>query len=192
MLSLTKVKLPDCINVDGKLFSIKTDFRDWLNFSRVVNTKDAVIDDVDFIYINEVPPAAYKRKAFEKMLEFFQPKSELPRKMPGASAGKVLDYELDADLIYAAFMEQYRIDLMETDEKGHAVQMHWHIFLTLLQGLHNTKLNEIMSWRGWKGNAKTPEGKLMQSLKNAWELPADNQDQINKDLQAFNALFEKK
>lgn len=191
MLTLTKVKLPDCIEVDGKFFFIKTDFRDWLNFSRIVNTKGAVIDDIDYIYVDEVPPAAYKKKAFQKLLEFFQPKAELPRKTPGAETGKVLDYEIDADLIYAAFMEQYRINLLETDEKGHAVQMHWHIFLTLLTGLHNTKLNEVMSWRGWTGNSKTPEGKIMQKLKNAWELPAENQAQIDKDLEAFNALFTK-
>ena len=93
MLTLTKVKLPDCIDVDGKLFSIKTDFRDWLNFSRIVNTKGAVIDDIDYIYVDEVPPAAYKKKAFQKLLEFFQPKAELPRKTPGAETGKVLDFK---------------------------------------------------------------------------------------------------
>ena len=189
MLTLTKVKLPDYIEVDGKFFFIKTDFRDWLNFSRIVNTKNAVIDDVDFIYKNDVPPAAYKKKAFEKLIEFFQPKNELPRNTGISKGEKVIDYEIDADLIYCAFMEQYGIDLLETDVKGKAVQMHWHIFLTLLSGLHNTKFNEIMNYRSWSGDTKTDYGKQMQKLKNAWELPAENNEQVQKDLEAFNSLF---
>ena len=192
MLTLTKVKLPDCIEVDGKFFFIRTDFRDWLNFSRIVNTKGAVIDEVDYIYKDEVPPAEQKKAAFVKLLEFFQPVNVLPRNTGDNKGAKVLDYEIDADLIYAAFMEQYRINLLETDETGHAVQMHWHIFLTLLSGLHNTKLNEIMSWRSWSGDTKTDYGKQMQKLRNAWELPAENDKKVQEDLEAFNKLFEKK
>lgn len=193
MLTLTKVKLPDCIEVDGKFFFIKTDFRDWLNFSRIVNTKGAVLDDLDYIYFSEVPPAAYKKKAFQKLLEFFQPKAELPRKTPGAETGKVLDYEIDADLIYAAFYEQYGIDLLATDNHGHAVvQMHWHRFLALLSGLHSTKLNEVMSWRIWTGDTKTEYGKQMQKLRNAWELPEEKDEKVQKDLEKFNKLFVKK
>ena len=191
MLNLAKVKLPDSIELGGKYYPIKTDFRDWLNFSRVVNTKGVVIDEVDFIYADELPPATYKKRAFEQLLEFFQPKSELPINTGGKSSGKVLDYEIDADYIYAAFQEQYKIDLLATDDKGHAVQMHWHKFLALIQGLHNTKLNEIMSYRSWNGKTDTDYGKQMQSLHNAWELPAENQAQIDKDLEAFNALFTK-
>ena len=50
MINLAKVKLPDCIEASGSFYKIQTDFRSWLNFSRIVNTKEAVVDDVDFIY----------------------------------------------------------------------------------------------------------------------------------------------
>ena len=192
MIDLSKVKLPDCIEAAGSFFTIKTDFRSWLNFSRIVNTKGAVLDDVDFIYTDTIPPAENKKEAFEKLLEFFQPKTPLPRPIGESSGGKVLDYEIDADLIYAAFYEQYGIDLLEIDKHGHAVQIHWHRFLALLSGLHNTKLNEVMSWRSWTGDTKTEYGKQMQKLRNAWELPEEKDEKVQEDLEKFNQLFKKK
>ena len=66
--------------------------------------------------------------------------------------------------------------------------MHWHKFLALLSGLHNTKLNEVMSWRCWDGDTKTEYGKQMAKLRAAWELPPENQEEIDRDLEAFNAL----
>lgn len=192
MINLSKVKLPDCINVDGKFFLIKTDFRVWLNFSRIINTKNAVVDDVDFIYTDEIPPAELKKKAFMEMLKFFQPETKLPRSTGETSDVKVLDYELDADLIFSAFYEQYKINLLDTDDKGHAVPMHWHVFLALLSGLHNTKLNDVMSWRSWTGDTKTDYGKQMQKLRNAWALPEEKDEKVQEDLEKFNKLFEKK
>lgn len=194
MLNLSKVKLPDCIEASGSFYKIQTDFRSWLNFSRIVNTKDAVVDDVDFIYTDTIPPKENKKEAFEKLLEFFQPKNELPRSMgsDAESGGKILDYQIDADLIFAAFYEQYGINLLATDNFGHAVQMHWHIFLALISGLHNTKLNDVMVWRSWSGDTKTEYGKQMQKLRNAWELPEETDNNVQEDLDKFNALFEKK
>lgn len=192
MIDLSKVKLPDCIEAAGSFFTIKTDFRSWLNFSRIVNTKGAVVDDVDFIYTDKIPPAENKKEAFKKLLEFFQPKTTLPRSTGESSGAKVLDYEIDADLIYAAFYEQYGIDLLATDNHDHAVYMHWHRFLALLSGLHNTKLNEVMSWRSWNGDSKTEYGKQMQKLRNAWELPEEKDEKVQEDLEKFNELFVKK
>ena len=193
MLNLAKVKLPDCIECGGKFFNLKTDFRIWLGFSQTVNEKSAVVDDVDFVYSDEIPSAEIKAEAFKQLLNFYMPKNELPRKTSGEDSGaKILDYTIDADYIYAAFLEQYGIDLLKVDEKGHAVELHWHKFLALLSGLHGTKLNEIMSWRGWTGETKTEYGKQMAKLRNAWELPSEDREKIQEDLEKFNALFEKK
>ena len=190
MLNLAKVKLPDCIECGGKFFNIKTDFRTWLCFSQAVNEKKAVVDDVDFVYADEIPPAEEKPEAFKKLLEFYMPKNELPRKVESKEGGaKILDYVLDADYIYAAFLEQYGIDLLETDKKGHAIELHWHKFLALLSGLHGTKLNEIMSWRGWSGDTKTEYGKQMAKLRSVWELPEEQNEKVQEDLEKFNALF---
>lgn len=188
-MSIFLDKLPDCIEVDGEFFSLKTDFRTWLAFSSVVNTKKATVNDVDFVYADEVPPAEKKKACFEKLLDFFHPEQKLPKS--DGSGDKVLDYEIDAQLIYSAFLEQYQIDLLATDESGHFIPMHWHRFLALLSGLHNTKLNDVMGWRCWNGDVKTEYGKSMAKLRDAWALPAENEEEIQKDLDSFNALFNK-
>lgn len=190
MIDLSKVKLPDCIEATGSFFIIKTDFRVWLNFSRIINTKGAVVDDVDFIYKDAIPSVENKKEAFEKLLEFFQPKNVLPRPVGEITGERILDYDLDADLIYAAFFEQYKIDLLATDKNGHLIEMHWHKFLALLSGLHDTKLNEIMGYRCYNPNDKTDYEKQMMQLRNMWELPTEESEKIKEDLEKFNSLFE--
>ena len=71
------------------------------------------------------------------------------------------------------------------------MQIHWYIFLAILSGLHNTKLNEVMNWRCWTGDTKTEYGKQMQKLRNAWELEKKDEKTL-EDLEKFNALFVKK
>lgn len=192
MINLAKVKLPDCIECGGKFFNLKTDFRTWINFSQIINEKGSAVDDVDFVYSGVPPKAEEKPEAFKKLLDFYIPKNELPRKTSeNENETKVLDYVIDADYIYAAFLEQYGIDLLQTDKSGHVVELHWHKFLALLSGLHGTKLNEIMSWRSWSGDTKTEYGKHMQKLKNVWELPSQDREKIQEDLEKFNNLFSK-
>lgn len=56
---------------------------------------------------------------------------------------RLLDYEQDRGLIYAAFWQSYGIDLNREREK-----MHWQTFLDLMQGLpSNTRLAEVINIR---------------------------------------------
>jgi hypothetical protein len=50
------------------------------------------------------------------------------------------DFDTDADFIVAAFIQQYNIDLTETD-------MHWFKFLALFKSLTNTVFNRIQEIR---------------------------------------------
>lgn len=69
--------------------------------------------------------------------------------MDPVTVTQTLYYEYDGDYIYAAFMQNYKIDLMETG-------LHWHKFLALLKGLSGTMLNEIMGYRAY-ASSKTGE-----------------------------------
>jgi len=56
---------------------------------------------------------------------------------------KVFDFAQDADYIYAAFMECYKIDLYEQQGK-----LHWNQFISLFSGLsEETRLMKIISIR---------------------------------------------
>lgn len=189
MIDLTKRDLPDSVQVDGRFFLIHTDFRWWINFEEIINDKSATLDELDYYYISDIPED--KNKGFMALYDFFSPKKIVPKfEDTGVPAEKILDYKIDADFIYAAFMELYHIDLLATDENGKVIEMHWHKFQALMAGIHDTKLNEIMGFRSYDASDKTPYEKQMQKLKNAWRLPQKEDEKINEDLEKFNALFD--
>ena len=96
-----------------------------------------------------------------ELFTFSRPQSPLPRSISHSDV-IILDYELDANLIYAAFLGQYGIDLCE-------VNLHWHKFLALLGGLNeSTKLHEVMGYRCYEksNDKKDPYEELRRAWKN--------------------------
>lgn len=83
---------------------------------------------------------------------------------------RTVDFELDGEYIYAAFLQDYGIDLIEYQGR-----LHWKKFLALFQGLSDdTKIKQIMHIR-------------------AMDIPAPtkhNQEQIRKimELKSYYAL----
>lgn len=178
-MKLTKAVLPKSIILEnGKIFEIKTEHYHWFRFAEILREKNALLTDFDFIYASRNPeekPSTIEemQEAYEKLCEFFYEKKEIPRPTGDSDGTKTLDYVIDSDLIYSAFLEQYGIDLISTP-------MHWHKVRALLEGLHNTKLNEIMGFRSWRrtGSGKmTEHEREMQKLKMSWSLP-DDEDQV--------------
>ena len=129
--------------------------------------KDTKPEDYDYMYVDTPPDD--RLEGLEKLVEFMQPPQVLPRKDRHVKGEKVLDYDIDADYIYAAFWEQYRIDLL-------VEEMHWYKFCALLHGLHDTELNNIINARLWKPTGKRGEyEKAREKQHEAWRLPQDNE-----------------
>lgn len=77
---------------------------------------------------------------------------------------QILDFEEDGDYIYASFMQDYRIDLIE--EQG---KLPWKKFIYLFNGLSDdTKIKRVMQIRGME----LPEynGKNMKRIQEIQEL----------------------
>lgn len=169
MFTLKKYELPQTIQVGGSRFRIKTDFHYFLRFREHLQEKGTEPDDFDYMYIDEKPDD--KLAGVEALASFMNPPQELPRKTKQETDEIVIDYEIDAPYIYAAFMERYGIDLFKTD-------MHWYLFQALLHGLHDTELNNIINARLWRPTGKNGEyEKTRQKQYEAWRLtqPADNE-----------------
>lgn len=179
MIDLKKAKLPSAVKVDGSYYRIHTSFKYWLRFGQMITDKNILASDFDFMYINEKPES--RINGFLELIAFYKPARILPRQAGDKNGSKVLDYEIDADLIYSAFMEQYGIDLVNSD-------MHWYKFSALLEGLKDTKLNEVIDYRTWDftGGKPTPYTRRMQKLQQAWALP-ENDDAHDEALAAFDA-----
>lgn len=181
MIDLKKTRLPETVEVDGNLFAIHTSFKYWLRFLELIADSHTPPADFDFMYKNGNRPQN-RLKGLVALVQFCNPPQELPRtQKDGESGEKVVDYSVDADYIYSAFLEQYGIDLVESE-------IHWYKFQSLFRGLHDTKLNEIISYRLWENTSgkRDPYTRQMEKLRSAWELPQDS-DENDEDLKAFEA-----
>lgn len=182
MLDLTKAKLPEAIAVGGLFYRIHTDFRYFIRLGQVLNEKGTKPTDFDFMFIAEIPPD--RIAGVKALVAFMNPPHPLPRKSKREDIGTpVLDYILDADLIYAAFMQQYHIDLS-------VEPLHWHQFSALLAGLRDTKLNDVIGFRLWENTSgkKDDYTRAMQHLHDAWEIEVKD-DEEDAALAEFEAAL---
>lgn len=176
-MSFFNEPLPQAVKVGGRFYRIHTDFKFFLNFNKELQNKNAPLKKFDFMYIDE-PPAA-RLEGINAIYEFMNPPRELPRRTMDDSGEIVIDYEIDAPYIYAGFLEQYGIDLIDT-------RLHWYKFLALLHGLHDTELNRIIGCRLWKPNGKNGEyEKHQQKQYEAWRLPQPEDSEPDEALDEF-------
>ena len=182
MLDLTKKSLPNTIRIRGKDFSIYTDFRVWMKF--MIEANKALLNgkgfDVAFLFKNDMP----YRIDLKDLFEFANPKNPLPRNTRQTDDQVItLDYEIDSDLIYAAFLQQYSIDLIEVED------LHWWKFLALLKGLNGTKLDDVMKWRNYKKDTRKNVD-VYEELRDAWEIQRELSEQEKQELEEFSKQFE--
>lgn len=179
MIDLKKANLPKAVEVDGRFYRVHTSFKYWLRFLELIEDKNTPPTDFDFMYIDDKPQS--RLNGVLALVQFCNPPQVLPR-ITGGSSERATDYAIDADYIYAAFLEQYGIDLIE--EK----KMHWYKFLCLFKGLHDTKLNEIIGYRLWENTSGKRDAytRQMEKLRAAWDLPMQA-DEDDEELKAFQA-----
>ena len=180
MIDLTKRNaLPNTIVSEGREFRINTDFRVWMAFeiSLTKMRRDDLLP-VAYLFESEMPEFCN----INSLLEFSRPINELPRPIFGNSDVIVVDYELDSDLVYSAFLGQYGIDLVEVEH------LHWHKFLALLSGLNdNTRLREVMGYRCYEKSTEKEEV-WRAKLRRAWEIDRLSMEE-KEELDKFSNLF---
>ena len=177
MIDLTKKGLPNAAWINGIPYSIYTDFRLWMRFEiEVRKLKQGQTIDVSYLFKNRMPSQCDLTELFA----FSRPVSELPRQK-GFSDVIALDYEIDADYIYSAFISQYNIDLTEVEE------LHWHKFLALLKGLKDDEvISKIMSYRCYE---KSDEKKnIYEELKYAWQIERISEEE-QAEIDKFSNIF---
>lgn len=182
MIELKKAVLPETVDVSGNLYRIRTSFKYWLRFLELVEKNDKNPYVFDFLYVDKKP--SDRIEGFSALLGFSSPASLLPRLTSSDAGEKVVDYQIDAEYIYAAFYEQYGIDLIDAD-------MHWYKFQALFKGLHDTKLNEIIGFRLFTppNGKKSEYDREMEKLKRAWTLPEKDDGKKDEALVRFEALL---
>ena len=142
-------KLPCSVVIDNIDTEIVSDFRTSILFEQLMKD-NSVNDDVKIeLALNLYFPKQYiinTVDAVNKIIWFYSGGKEIKDNGGKTSnSGKnvnIYDFEQDADYIYAAFMEQYRIDLADID------YLHWWKFKSLFYGLNkDIQLSKIMFYR---------------------------------------------
>lgn len=186
--------LPEEIIVNGVAYPINTDFRIGIMFDQMLC--DPKLTDEEKIalalqmYFKESIPQDID-SALPELLYFYRCGVPPPRKRkviddeaPPRPSARVLDYDYDAPLIYAAFLSQYGIDLQDV------VELHWWKFSAMLKGLNdNEEISKIMSYRAVDLSSikNKEERKRYATLKAKYALP--NDDVIAERKALAEALF---
>ena len=137
--------LPTKVEIDSTEYEINSNFRTSLLFSLLMEDDDVgeeqkIIQALN-LYYPTIPPDI--NKAIEKIIWFYKcGKEDKKASSNRNSTEKVLDYNVDADYIYSAFMSQYNIDLQDIE------YLHWWKFRALFDSLdENNRLSKIIQYR---------------------------------------------
>lgn len=185
---------PSAITVDGTEYSLTLYFDRVIRYMDLSESNDLLPDDIisaGYAWLVEAPkrvPLATQMKVIDRIFDEI-----IVVKRRALSTDKkpqrAFDFSYDAREIYASFMRDYGIDLVE--EQG---RMHWCKFLALFDGLSDdTPIKRIMDIRTreipapTKHNAKEIE--QLAKLKTIYALPAKKQDEPEA-AKAWDSLFD--
>lgn len=140
--------LPVKVVINSVEYAINSDFRTSILFSVLMDdvklNEDTKVRQSLLLYYSKIPDKKYWNEAIEKIMWFYRCGKDIVTSTgKGKSSNKrILDYEIDADYIYSAFMSQYGIDLQDIE------YLHWWKFKSLLDSVNeDTRLFKIMQYR---------------------------------------------
>lgn len=175
-------KVPESLNISGTEYEINTDFRVWIKFEMLLsdNAETTISDIKKLIFNSEMPPSVLDEETTEQILWFYRC-GKPEQKGTSSNAKEIFSYDYDDRYIFAAFMEQYCIDLDNQD-------LHWWKFQALMLSLSdNTEFVKIMGYRAIEINSKMTAAQkaFYQKMKKHYKLPLKKEYQ-----QKYNAIEE--
>lgn len=173
--------LPNSVIIDNMEYEINSDFRTSILFELLI--QDSSMRDNGKIrmalelYYPNIPKNV--NEAIKQIIWFYRCGKDIASskgKGNGKRTSRIYSFEHDDDYIYAAFMDQYNIDLQDIEN------LHWWKFKAMFLGLkENNKIVEIMGYRSMdlskiKDKEQKTHYKKMQKI---YEIPI-NQDEREK------------
>ena len=170
---------PEHFESGGKKYPIHTDYREWIRFECLISDADVpeslkTVMALRMIFADNIPDDILGAAAF--MTWFYRCGKPAPRRADDNNASletrRVYDFEYDSEYIYAAFLEQYGIDLTKAD-------LHWWKFRALFMGLHDCRFTEIMGYRGAEISDDLPDSRkaFLLDMQEAYALPVSLTEQ---------------
>lgn len=163
---------PESVKIAGTEWPIRWDYRYWVMYEMLMLDSEIAAEEkfrraLDLCFA-EIPDDL--SAAQEAMIDFYRcGKSDKTKSSDFGSGatGIAYSFEHDGAYIYAAFMQDYGIDLTEAT-------LHWWKFRALFNAISTkTLFGKIMAWRMMEIDEKTPaaEKKRLLALKEQYAIP---------------------
>lgn len=182
--------LPKKVTIDNKEYKINSDFRTSILFELLmqdgsIGEKDKILMALE-LYYSKIPRNI--NESIEQILWFYRCGKDITKSKgngKGKSITQIYSFEYDDDYIYAAFMDQYGIDLQDIE------YIHWWKFKALFKSLKED--NEIVKIMGYRSadlsKIKDKEQKSnYKYMKELYKIPIP-QDEREKLDEITNALL---
>ncbi|CRQ91307.1 bacteriophage Gp15 family protein [Streptococcus equi] len=183
--------LIESFDFKGEIYSVDLSFNKVLDVFDVINDDflneaekcflclDILLDRTDLPFTDAVDLWIYIKTNFIDIERPEKPQLDLKgNPMPVAKAKednkKVIDFNLDAEFIYASFMQAYQINLFKVQNK-----LSWVEFKALLNALpDDTIMQRIIAIRQWKDDGKGDKDYRdnMRKLKTKYSLDDEEED----------------
>ena len=142
--------LPSTVVVGGRAYPIRSDFRDGIRFESMMYD-DALPDGaktmlaLGIYFGTERPPAEHMAETIAAMLDFYRC-GKADNGYEGGDTTQLYDFAYDYDLIYAAFLSAYGVNLLDR-----ATHLHWWEFRAMLTALpEDCQLMRVIGYRAAK------------------------------------------
>lgn len=141
-----RTSLPASIAVKGKTYAIDPDFRIWMKLETLLFDEEIPetflkwLAVINLTVIDSLSPDIDFKELITALIYFYQ-LGKPPKTAASSPSEPAYDYNQDWAMIYAAFMQQYHINLM-------TAQLHWWEFRALFDNLsEQTQLVKVMGYR---------------------------------------------
>ncbi len=145
--------LPNMLVINGKEFLINSGFRTFILLEQLladnsISDKEKVYQMMDLIFVENYPDIT--EDVINKIIDFYRcgksvkkpAKRKENQNNKEVKSPKIYDFDYDDALIFAAFYQQYNIDLNEIED------MHWWKFKALFNSLSSDcEFVKIMGYR---------------------------------------------
>ena len=166
--------LPESVTIGGVEYQINSGFRASIQFEILVQEEaeeDQLLEQMlEIYYGDQIPPDIFQ--AVEKALWFYAGGSLDQNNTNQRERSQPYSFEYDWDYIYAAFLEQYGVDLYETE-------LHWWKFKAMFAALNDkVKFSEIIGYRTVKIDSKMSKSQkeFYKKMKKVYALPKSNME----------------
>ncbi|MCH5349197.1 MAG: bacteriophage Gp15 family protein [Oscillospiraceae bacterium] len=181
-ISVLKGTLPSAYEYDGRVYEMRTDFREWMKFELLLNDEDICMQDKIYQLKEIVFPEIPEDIQLWDFIMWFYHCGNVREESGGKnqtekSRSRFYSFEHDLEYIYAAFLEIYGIDIFDVP------YLHWWKFIALFKSLHDCMFTDIVGYRSEKITSKTPDyrKKFLNTVKKRYALPRSLSEQQKLD-----------